>query len=486
LERLAHERSDADAIVVPQPDGVPNLTFRALHAQSLRVARGLAAAGVRQGDRVVSALPNSAELVLAAFATWRCGATFVPLNHKLPPTERTRLLKLAAPRLVVGGWADGTAGSVSRADMAAIDGPELPSSLRPPEEYLAIASGGSTGAPKLIVNTQPLEWPAEGPRNLRLAGLRAGQRQLVLGPLYHNGPFAFGVWALAMGHTLVIPPRFNARDALDAIDRHAIAFVFVVPTHMLRMQRELMSGHPASLASLETLLHSGAACPAWLKRWWLERLGADRIREVYGTTEGIGMTVVRGEEWLRRPGTVGRAVGYDVKVLDEKGSEAAPGELGEIFLGSHGRERTYRYLGAPELLSTLDGLQSVGDVGWMDDEGWLFVADRRTDLIISGGSNVYPAEVEAALVEHPAVTDAAVVGLPDGEWGKRVHAIVQYGSDAAPPGEDALDAWVRERLAAYKAPRSYEFVVTPLRADNVKLPRGELIAARVPTEEAAP
>jgi bile acid-coenzyme A ligase len=484
-ERLAREHPHADALVVPGGSGAARYTFREFRDTSLRLARALAAAGVRRGDRVASALPNSAEIVLAAYATWRCGAMFVPLSHRLPAAERTRLLELAAPRVVVGDWADGTPGTLTRGDLARADGPALAEDTPPPSEYLAIASGGSTGKPKLIVNTLPLAWPAEGPRNLRLAGLRPGQRQLVLGPLYHNGPFAFGVWALAMGHALVIPPRFEARATLDAIDDHRIAFVFAVPTHMLRMRRELAAGHPARLDSLETLLHSGAACPAWLKRWWLERLGPERVMEVYGTTEGIGMTVVRGDEWLRRPGTVGRAHGYDVQVLGEDGRPVAPGESGEIFLAPQERERTYRYLGAPGLRSAPDGLQSVGDLGWMDVDGWLYLLDRRADLIITGGSNVHPAEVEAALIEHPEVADVAVIGLPDEEWGRRVHAVVQIRPGAEPPSPDVLTAWTRERIAAYKAPRSYEFVTAPLRADNGKLTRARLIAERTRAGKAA-
>jgi bile acid-coenzyme A ligase len=236
---------------------------------------------------------------------------------------------------------------------------------------------------------------------------------------------------------------------------------------------------------------TGAPSPVWLKRAWIEWLGPERIYEAYGGTERSGGTMISGVEWLAHPGSVGRPTGgRRIRVLRPDGSECGPGEVGELYMMPPGGQgSTYRYVGA-DATATADGWETLGDLGYLDAEGWLYLVERKVDMILVGGANVYPAEVEAALDEHPAVRSSAVIGLPDEDLGNRVHAIVDA---TAPVSAEALRAHLAERLVAYKIPRSFEFVSELLRDDAGKLRRSALrearlsgpAAARVPGGEAA-
>jgi bile acid-coenzyme A ligase len=222
---------------------------------------------------------------------------------------------------------------------------------------------------------------------------------------------------------------------------------------------------------------TGAPSPEWLKRAWIDWLGPEKIYEAYGGTERSGGTMISGTEWLARPGSVGRPTGgRRIRVLRPDGSECAPGEVGEIFmLPPGGQGSTYRYVGA-EAKATADGWETLGDLGHVDADGYLYVVDRRTDMIVTGGANVYPAEVEAALDAHPAVRSSCVVGLPDDDLGQRVHAIVDA---PAPPDEADLREHLARHLVRYKIPRSFEFVDEPLRDDAGKVRRSALREARL-------
>ncbi|HYV89273.1 MAG TPA: feruloyl-CoA synthetase, partial [Candidatus Polarisedimenticolia bacterium] len=195
--------------------------------------------------------------------------------------------------------------------------------------------------------------------------------------------------------------------------------------------------------------------------------------------ERIGSTIATGVEWLAHEGTVGKAVGCTLKILDPDGRELPPGEVGDIFMKSTISAKPFEYLGAAPPKTTPDGYATFGDMGWVDKDGYLYIADRRVDMIISGGANVYPAEVETALSEHPKVADAVVIGLPDEEWGRRVHAIIEP-AEGAVPGEAELKEYCRARLAAYKVPKSFEFVAKMPRSAAGKVNRGTLTAERAP------
>ena len=234
------------------------------------------------------------------------------------------------------------------------------------------------------------------------------------------------------------------------------------------------------------MFQTAAPCPQWLKRRWMELTAPEKLVESFGASEANGSCRIRGDEWLKHPGSVGRPVNAELKILDENMREMPQGEVGEIFFRPNVHpEPTYRYIGSPPAKTTPDGFISVGDMGHVDPDGYLFLSDRRVDLIIRGGANIYPAEVEAALSEHPDVADVAVVGIPHDELGKSVHAIVEPRPGTT-PDEAALRAWMRERLTAYKMPESYEFMPALPRDPSGKIRRSQLArereAMRVPAQ----
>jgi bile acid-coenzyme A ligase len=283
-------------------------------------------------------------------------------------------------------------------------------------------------------------------------------------------------------HTLVLMEKFDAAGAVDLIERHRVNWGFFPPT-MLKRMHDLPDIESRDFSSIEGIFQTAAPCPPWLKRFWIDLLGPTKVIEGFGSAEAVGIVTILGDEWLAHPGSVGLPRGTDLRILDEAGHDVPPREVGEIYMRpQHTREPTYRYIGSPPATSTPDGYTSVGDLGWVDEDGYLYLADRRVDLIISGGANIYPAEVEAALSEHPEVADVAIVGVPDEDWGKRVHAVIQPRDHANPPTITALDAHVRERLTSYKVPKTYEFVIELPRNDAGKIRRSEL-AGRVTGEQ---
>ncbi len=448
-----------------------------LEARANRLARAYAERGVAQGDLVTLVLPNGLEWVVACMAAWKLGAVPNPISSRLPPPERDAILARAAPALVVGA-APGAIDAPSippgfEPDPRLSDGP-LPERLAPHER--ALASGGSTGTPKLILPTSPARYDPERPSAL----FRAEHAVLVPGPLVHAVPFSAAWQGFFGGARVVILPRFDAARCLEEIERHRVDRLHLVPTMMLRIWRLPASERDArDLSSLRFVMTGGAPCPAWLMRAWIDWLGPGVMHEAFGPSERIGGTFITGHEWLQHPGSVGRpSLGSRLRILDpESGRELPPGEMGEIYmLPAGGPASTYRYLGA-ESRRRPDGWESVGDMGWLDAEGYLYLGDRRSDMILVGGRNLYPAEVEAALEEHPAVRSCAVIGLPDEELGSRVHAIFEA---VAPLEAAALRQHCAERLAPWKVPSSFERSERPLRDEAGKVRRSALRAQRLP------
>jgi bile acid-coenzyme A ligase len=481
LSFLASAHPGKVALIYAPADGPEQrLTWRELDKASNRFARLLAAHGVGERATVVIGLPNSAEHIVAWYGAWKLGATALVLRAALPAPERDALLALAAPALVVADWAGlayPTLDATSRA--LAADYPDDPLPDRIPAYARALASGGSTGRPKLILTPGTFAYPPGAlAALLRPWGFRPGQIQLVAGPLYHAMPFVLASSGLFEGQTLVLMDRFDAVRVVDLIARHAVQLVYLAPT-MLRRIILLPDLTTPPFASIEAVISAGAPCPPALKRAWFELLGPERVYEYYGMSEGLGGATIRGDEWLAHPGSVGRPERHEVRILNPLGELMPVGTVGEIFMRPLALSGpAYEYVGAPPAQTTPDGFTTVGDLGWLDIDGYLYIADRRVDLIITGGANVYPAEVEAALAEHDAVTDSAVIGIPDEEWGRRVHAVIQPRNPAAPPGVAALDAHCRARLASYKLPKTYEFVHELPRTEAGKLRRSALIEER--------
>ncbi|MCK2238949.1 MULTISPECIES: AMP-binding protein [unclassified Crossiella] len=452
------------------------ITRAELAARSNRLARAFATLGAGYGDFVTIGLPNSIDFFVTVLACWKLGAVPQPISARLPAAERAAIVDLADSALVIGADPAEHPGRTCVAadfqpDPALADGP-LPEVVSP--SWKAQTSGGSTGRPKLIVAGAA----AEGTPELAaaVARMRPTDSQLVAGPLHHNSPFTAAFTGLLVGQHLVLLPRFDAGRALAAIAGHRVGWVQLVPTMMLRMLR-LIEESPGTydVSSLHALWHGASACPPWLKEAWITLLGADKVFEMYGGTESQAATLITGEEWLTHRGSVGRAALGEIVVLDAEGERAPTGEVGEIYLrGPAGAPPSYRYIGAEA--KKRDDWESLGDLGWLDAEGYLYLSGRRTDLIIAGGANIYPAEVEAAIDAHPLVLSSVVVGLPDDDLGERVHALVQ-----AKPGltVDDLIEHLGARLVRYKVPRSVEFIDEPLRDDAGKVRHGAMREAAI-------
>ena len=472
--RLAQENPARPAITSESV----TLSRAALEARTNRLARAYRDLGVTRDSFVTIGLPNGIAFYEATIAAWKLGATPQPISSRLPAAERRALIDLANPSLVVG---------VDRSEVR--DRAVVPSDFVPdaslssdplppvvPASFKAPTSGGSTGRPKLIVATQAGVWEAlEG--FAALLRIPADGVHLVTGPLYHNGPFTTSLLALLRGNHLVVMPRFDAVVALSLVQQHRVDWMYAVPTMMHRIWRiPEVERRRFDLSSLEVVFHMAAPCPGWLKQAWIDWLGSERVLELYGGTEAQSFTVITGTEWLAHRGSVGRPVFGEMRVLDADGLEVPPGTVGEIWM-RRGVDAppSYRYIGA-KAKSRPDNWESLGDMGSIDAEGWVYLTDRDTDMILVGGSNVYPAEVESALDEHPAIASSCVIGLPDEEYGNVVHAIVQTVN---PLTSVQLEQFLSAKLAKYKRPRTYEFVTQPLRGDDGKVRRSALRAERV-------
>jgi bile acid-coenzyme A ligase len=450
-------------------------TWDQFHRRTNRIAHALAARGVRQGDFVTIGLPNSAGFIEACVGAWKIGATPQPVSHRLPLHELEAIVELAQPALVIAR--PGMDAPRPRADVAELlaesdNEAALPDIIAP--VWKAPTSGGSTGRPKLILSGQAGVWTRVTPGGYRT---HPDDVMVMPGPMYHNGPFTAAFGGLYQGAHLILMARFDPEEVLKAVARHQATWLYLVPTMMGRIWR-LPENVKAQydVASLRTVWHLAAPCPPWLKEAFINWLGPEVIMELYAGTEAQAVTIITGTEWQAHRGSVGKVAFGEMKAFDGNGKELPPRETGEIFMRRpEGMPASYKYLGATA--RTLPGgWESLGDIGWFDEEGYLYLADRRTDMILVGGSNVYPAEIEAALDEHPLVQSSCVIGLPDEDMGNAVHAIVQPR-----PGLDEADLRVHmaAALVTYKQPRSYEFVDTPLRDDAGKIRRTQLRDERI-------
>ncbi|MBI2318813.1 MAG: AMP-binding protein [Betaproteobacteria bacterium] len=335
-----------------------------------------------------------------------------------------------------------------------------------------VYTSGTTGRPK-GVKRLPLE-PAAARAFSDMCeqwfGLRPGIRTVMAAPMYHSAPILYARGVLRTGGSVTLMPRFEAEGLLRIIERERITHLIMVPTmfvRLLRLPEEVRRRY--DLSSLEFVIHGAAPCPQEVKRrmisWW-----GPVIHEYYGATETGTATRSSSEEWLARPGTVGKAwPGREVRIYSEEGRRLGPGEVGEIYVSLAGVPNfTYQNAHHERLRIEKDGLVTAGDVGYLDEEGYLFIVDRKKDMVISGGVNIYPAEIECALAEHPQVADSAVIGIPDEEYGERLAAFVQLvaGEEAS---EEELRSFLKARIANYKVPRMLTFVKELPRDDSGKL-----------------
>lgn len=430
--------------------------------------------------------PNSAETVMAYLAGLEAGISTVPVNYHLTADElayilqdsRAEILFVAPETAEVGLRAAGLVGLQTvvgwrcapgygllnwDAWLDTGQGRSIPLDLKP-RAHLHYTSG-TTGRPK-GAETPPTMFPkaettAELFERLREAsGALPPGPVIAVGPLYHTGPLG-SVRSLGGGTPVVTLERFDAERALAAIERHRVARSVMVPTHfqrLLALPPEVRASYDVS--SITWLAHTGAACPQDVKRAMIDWFGKVLV-EAYGATEAGTTNSINSEDWLQHPGSVGKTVPpFEPVIVGEDGGTLAPGETGQLYF----RDTTGRgivYHGDPEKTKAAHlepGLFTLGEIGYVDEEGYVYITDRVSDMIVSGGVNIYPAEAEQVLIEHPSVADVAVIGAPNAEMGEEVKALVIPADPRQPPSAESLNAYCRERLAGFKCPRSYETV----------------------------
>jgi long-chain acyl-CoA synthetase len=469
------------------------------------IAGGFARLGVRQGDSVCILMRNDIAFLEAAYAAMRLGAYAVPVNWHFKPEEVAYVLRdsgtrvlichadllhplrdaipagvtvLSAPtppeilrhykidpdHLATPGFANDFESWLDR--QRAYDGPALP------QPQNMIYTSGTTGNPKGVRRTAPTPEQSVASEQVRalIYGLKPDVRGLLPGPLYHAAPNSFGLRAGRLGGALVLMPRFDAEDFLRLIEEQKIDTIFMVPTmfiRLLKLPEAIRRKYDTS--SLRHVIHAAAPCPADVKRamigWW-----GPVIYEYYGSTESSALTFANSGDALKKPGTVGRILdGVELRFLGDNGDPLPQGEVGEIYSRVTGNP-DFTYHNKPEKRAEIerDGFITSGDVGYIDEDGYVFLCDRKRDMVISGGVNIYPAEIEAALHAVPGVHDCAVFGIPDDEFGEALMAVVEPQAGVTLDIAD-IRAQLRTSLADYKVPKHVEIQSHLPREDSGKI-----------------
>ena len=480
---------------------VNDILNRAVHG--LRMLAG-------DGRRIAVVGANSAETTLVHLAGLLAGVSTVPVNPRLTAAELAYILEDSGAAAVFLGPEARTTGeeAATKADVAVVIGWRSPGSGHDWDDWLAAQrsteppvhvppasalfyTSGTTGLPKGTFS-RPLALPdveAFVAEIVATADESLGPSRrpvLVVGPLHHIGPLSSSMVGLLAGDGVVILPSFDARAVLEAIERYRIGSMVAVPTHFVRLLAlppEVRNRYDVS--SLECVGHTGAGCPVPVKRAMIEWWGPILV-EAYGATESGIVTRIEAAEWLDHPGSVGRCIAEFTPVVVDDDDRALPtGEVGRLYFRD-GTHQGIEYHNAPEktAASHLEpGVFTLGDVGYVDADGYVFITDRATDMIVSGGVNVYPGEAERVLIEHPGVRDAAVIGVPHDDLGETPLALVEPAdSSSTAPSSQELMQWCRERLAHYKCPTSFELVSHIPRSAMGKLDKRALRAPYWPTE----
>ncbi len=455
-------------------EGSRRITFGELDSQANGLAVALAEDGVGHGDAVGMMLHNRAEWFAISHAVARLGAMFVPISHRLTPSEVRYIVQDSGMKVCFAeGDVDLGVDGVRTVDVDRA-GWIRPEPAPPSREFLHTPptlmgyTSGTTGRPKAVERPAPVPAP-EATTSAVAAFWGYGREtvQLMCGPLYHTAPSAYSEYALWEGGRVVVQEGFVGDRALSLIEEHRVTSTQMVPAHFVRLLDAEWSRYDRS--SVRLVIHAAAPCPLSVKWRILGVFPPGTVWELYGATESMGSVISPGE-WMLKPGSVGRPFpGLHIRVLDGSGDPLPPGEIGTIYVSTFpGSKFSYRGDSDKTASAYREGYVTVGDLGHLDEHGYLYIADRRTDLIIRGGVNIYPAEVESALAEDPDVGDAAVIGLPDERMGHRVHAIVEL-RPGVDPDSGAILGRLSERLADYKRPSSIEFVEALPREPNGKV-----------------
>ena len=459
------------------------VTYRQLDERSNQVAQLLRAAGLRRGDGIAFMLENSARFFEICWGAQRAGLYYTAISSRLTPTEASYIVQDCGatvfitsaanrevasaivddiPDVAVKLMIDGTAEGYERYEDAVGQHPTSPIADES-EGGDMLYSSGTTGRPKGVKVPLP-EGPIGTPSSVTalaqlLYGFTADTVYLSPAPMYHAAPLRFSMAVLRLGGTIVAMERFDPADFLRLVEEHRVTHTQVVPTmfvRMLKLDESERSRH--DLSSLQVCIHAAAPCPIPVKEqmigWW-----GPKIYEYYAGTEGNGFCAITSEEWLQHKGSVGKPLVGELHILGEDGEPRPTGEAGTIFFGNGG---TFEYHNDPEKTASSrneQGWSTLGDIGYVDEDGYLYLTDRKSYMIISGGVNIYPQEAENVLTMHPKVMDVAVIGVPNEDFGEEVKAIVQPVdmAEAGPELERELLSFCKEQLAGYKCPRSVDF-----------------------------
>ena len=499
-------KTQPDRLAAIRPSTGETLTYRELDERSNRLAQLLHAAGLRPGGHVALCLENSIEYLEVMWACMRSGLYLTPINWHLSAPEAAYIVKDCGATVLIA-----SANVETSRDLGALS-PQCTVKLsvsgivegfedyaaalaRHPAEPLAdervgsymFYSSGTTGRPKGVLRPLADQHPADGNmgqnRRIEQFGITSETRFLLTAPLYHAAPLGYAGTVTQAGATLVIMDRFDAETALSLIEAHRITHSQWVPTmfvRLLKLPHEVRDRY--DLSSHRVAIHAAAPCPVEVKRamiqWW-----GPILLEYYSSTEGAGMAMIGSEEWLSHPGSVGKAQGKPYHVCDEAGKELPPGEIGLIY-GETVPGLQFEYHNDPGKTHeaghpTRPDWIAVGDIGYLDDEGYLYLTDRKAFMIVSGGVNIYPQQIEDALVLHPKVADVAVIGVPNADLGEETKAVIQPASGVTGSDELAreLIEFVAQKLGKQLAPRSVDFV-----DELPRMPTGKL-AKRVLREK---
>lgn len=485
---------------VVDPDGT-QISYGELAGKADAYARGLQELGLETGDAIVVLQPNGHELVAAHFAAIQSGLYVVMVNWHLTAHEIAYILSDSGAKAFISHeWLADTA--VAAADEAGLpekgrfavgrvpgfrDVHELGAggTGRPARRTAGspmLYTSGTTGRPKGVKRplsgADPDEVPTAAAGFFRIFGLAPFDDHVHLcgSPLYHTAVLNFVTISIQLGHTAVLMDKWDPEEMLRLIEKHRVTHSHMVPTQfrrLLALPEEVRKRY--DMSSLRNMIHGAAPCPPEVKRRMLEWWGPV-VTDYYAATEGGG-TVISGEEWLRKPGSVGRPwPGSVVKILDDDGNELPPNQPGAVYMRMGNSTFEYHKDKAKTEKARHGDLFTLGDIGYLDEDGYLFLHDRKNDMIISGGVNIYPAEIENELVMHPKITDVAVFGVPHEDWGEEIKAVVQP-ADGVEPSEELtreLMEYARERLAKFKLPKSIDYLPELPRDPNGKLYKRKL------------
>ena len=492
---------DGNRLAVVGPDG-EEVTYGELCELSNRLVHGLRGLGLEAGDGVAAVLPNSIEMLALYFAAIQAGWYLTPINHHLVGPEIAYIVEdCEADAFIVHerfrGSCEAAAASIALAPSRCFSIGDVPG-FRPfdelvdgrpstrPDERVAGApmhyTSGTTGKPKgvrrKLSGADPDAAAAAGGFLLRLFGTQPhdGNVHICGSPLYHTAVLAFASTSLHLGHPVVLMDRWTPESMLQLIERHRVTHSHMVPTQLhrlLALPEEVRGRYDVS--SLRSMVHAAAPCPVEIKQRMLDWWGPV-IYEYYAATEGGG-TVVTPDQWLERPGTVGLPwPTSEIRILDDDGHDVPSGDIGTVYMKlGQGDFEYFKDKGKTDANRTA-GFFTVGDVGYLDDGGYLFLRDRKSDMIISGGVNIYPAEIEGALLTHPDVADAAVFGIPHDDWGEEIKAVVEPapGVEADEQLTERLLAHAASRLAKFKLPKTIDYIAEMPRDPNGKLYKRKL------------